>query len=143
MALATLPPTGRKIAKFMKCNGFQRGHYNPCLYWNKTLKVKVLVHGDGFVSVGQRSKVQVFRNALARRFEVKTILIKLFLFKDGHLNVPDVDCSSSGRRPRRFWLQGFSCLTLRARNCGPGAPPRSGRRMPQYQTRFQLAPLID
>ena len=40
-----------EVAKEMLRWGFIRGKYNPCLYWHRGWEVKVLVHGDDFVSV--------------------------------------------------------------------------------------------
>ena len=64
-----------EIAKFMLGDGFTRGKYNPCLYWHPKRRVKSLVHGDDFVSVGRRSAVYEFNRRLASRFEIKTCVI--------------------------------------------------------------------
>ena len=59
----------------MRQRGFRRGQYNPRLYFNEKLRVKVLVHGDDFVSVGGRSMVRGFHKKLSTRFEIKTCII--------------------------------------------------------------------
>lgn len=41
-------------ARFMLKVGFERGKYNPCLYFNEVQNIKTLVHGDNFVSVFNR-----------------------------------------------------------------------------------------
>ena len=52
-----------EIAKLLVGDGFRRGVYNPCLYWHPIRKVKALVHGDDFASVGSSSAITSF-NAL-------------------------------------------------------------------------------
>ena len=65
----------KEVAKEMKAWGFQRGAYNPCLYWHKVWRVQVLVHGDDFVSVGCRKNVIAFKDKLQQRFEIKTKIL--------------------------------------------------------------------
>ena len=55
--------------------GFSRGRYNPCLYFHQTTGLKTIVHGDDFVSVGNRAAMAKFRKQLERRFEIKTKVI--------------------------------------------------------------------
>ena len=64
-----------EVAKEMARWGFVRGRYNPCLYWHRELKVRTLVHGDDFVSVGNKSNMLKFKAHLENRFEVKTQLL--------------------------------------------------------------------
>ena len=44
----------KEVAKEMTKWGFERGKYNPCLYWHRTWNIQTLVHGDDFVSVGNK-----------------------------------------------------------------------------------------
>ena len=53
-----------EIAVTMIRDGFKRGRYYPCLYYDPRRKVKALVHGDDFVSVGTRTAVQSFNACL-------------------------------------------------------------------------------
>ena len=64
-----------EIAKFMTGCGFVRGMYNPCLYLNKAMNLKSLVHGDDFVTVGRRAEVSKFNKKMAARFDIKTSVI--------------------------------------------------------------------
>ena len=64
-----------EVARQMKKWGFKRGKYNPCLYFHEEWNVKVLVHGDDFVSVGKRSQVNKFKDKLEGRFELKTNIV--------------------------------------------------------------------
>ena len=64
-----------EIAKEMKQWGFQRGKSNPCLYWHPSWKVRTLVHGDDFVSVGSRESIKRFNTKLRNRFSIKTYTI--------------------------------------------------------------------
>ena len=59
----------------MKRWGFQRGKYNPCLYWHPKWEIETLVHGDDFASVGGREVMKEFKKMLERRFEIKTAVI--------------------------------------------------------------------
>ena len=60
-----------EIAKVLLQDGYERGKYNPCLYWHPKRKVKTLVHGDDFVSVGSRSAVKGVNQMLKARFDIK------------------------------------------------------------------------
>ena len=65
----------KEVAKEMKAWGFERGLYNPCLYWHAKWKVQTLVHGDDFLSVGCREHIQEFKKKLQRRFAIKTNIL--------------------------------------------------------------------
>ena len=64
-----------EVAREMKKWGFQRGRYNPCLYWRRDDYLLAMVHGDDFVSVGSRVATSKFRKQLEARFEIKTQVI--------------------------------------------------------------------
>jgi len=64
-----------EVAREMKRWGFQRGIYNPCLYYHPQLQIRTLVHGDDFVSAGRRSSINELKARLQNRFEVKTKVI--------------------------------------------------------------------
>ena len=51
--------------------GFIQSKYNASLYYNPSSDVRVLVHGDDFVAVGDRGRVGEFRKRIAARFTVK------------------------------------------------------------------------
>ena len=65
----------KEVAKEMIRWGFQRGRYNPCLYWHKLWDIQTLVHGDDFVSVGNREHIYKFKKHLGHRIEIKTTII--------------------------------------------------------------------
>ena len=60
-----------EVARVILKWGFTRGKYNPCLYWHKGWKVRVLVHGDDFVAVGEEEDVEWFRKLAVGWFEMK------------------------------------------------------------------------
>ena len=64
-----------EVARMMKQWGFMQGVYNPCLYYHEKWDIRTLVHGDDFVSSGSRESMVKFREALERRFKIKTQLI--------------------------------------------------------------------
>ena len=65
----------REVAKEMNRWGFERGKYNPCLYWQRRWNIQTLIHGDDFVSVGSRESINRFKDHLERRFEIKTAIV--------------------------------------------------------------------
>ena len=64
-----------EVAKQMAKWGFTRGRYNPCLYHHKELMIQTLVHGDDFVSVGNKDSMLKFKERLEERFEIKTKIV--------------------------------------------------------------------
>ena len=40
------------VAKHLVSIGFVRGKSNPCVYYNKSRKLRTLVHGDDYATVG-------------------------------------------------------------------------------------------
>ena len=56
----------------MRKLGFQRGKYNPCLYYLAEKNLKTFLHGDDFATVGTRAGVKWFKEALEKRFEIKS-----------------------------------------------------------------------
>ena len=64
-----------KVVKEIIEWGFRRGLYNPRLYFNKATRLKCVVHGDDFVSVGTRQGTAQFRQNLEKIFEIRTKLI--------------------------------------------------------------------
>ena len=61
-----------EVAKEMRKLGFERGRYNPCLYYHRQRNLRTFLHGDDFATVGTRNGVRWFKEALERRFEIKT-----------------------------------------------------------------------
>ena len=59
----------------MRKMGFSRGTYNPCLFYHPGWDVAALVHGDDFVSTGDRASLQKFRSALEAKYQIKTQVI--------------------------------------------------------------------
>lgn len=55
--------------------GYSQGRYNPCTYYHQGRRLKTLVHGDDFVSVGGRESLCWLRARLEERFEIKTKVI--------------------------------------------------------------------
>ena len=51
--------------------GFAKGKYNACTFFHATKRLKVMIHGDDFVTVGERKEVEWLKGKLGERFEVK------------------------------------------------------------------------
>ena len=52
--------------------GFKRGKYNPSTYYQEKVGIMAMVHGDDFISCGNRKSLRWFRQVLESRFEVST-----------------------------------------------------------------------
>ena len=61
-----------EVAREMKKWSFQRGRYNPCMYWKSSDDFLAMVHGDDLVSVASREATSLFRKQLEGRFDIKT-----------------------------------------------------------------------
>ena len=59
-----------EVAREMRKLGFQRGRYNPCLYYHAGRNLKTFLHGDDFATVGDREGVKWLKEALEKRFEI-------------------------------------------------------------------------
>ena len=59
----------------MLAHGFTAGKYSPCTYLHSVWGIKVLVHGDDFVSSGTRDALQWFKSKLDARFEIKSKVV--------------------------------------------------------------------
>ena len=66
-----------EVAKEMRKLGFQRGRYNPCLYYHEARNLMTFLHGDDFATVGTRQEVIWFKDALEKRFEIKSECVGL------------------------------------------------------------------
>jgi hypothetical protein len=64
-----------EVRKFMVGIGFRQGKYNVSTYFHSTAGLKVLVHGDDFVSSGKRESARWFREQLEGRFKIKTKVV--------------------------------------------------------------------
>jgi hypothetical protein len=56
-------------------NGFKRAKSNHCLFYNPEKKLKTLVHGDDFVTVGSDRQLKWFKAVLEGKFETKSKII--------------------------------------------------------------------
>ena len=60
-----------EYAQTLRSAGFKRGVTNPCLFWNPTTDVSIMVHGDDFVAVGEDDKVEQATKALKETYKLK------------------------------------------------------------------------
>ena len=59
----------------MTCTGFTESRYNPTLFDHPGRNIRVLVHGDEFMSVAARRAAQWFKERLAQRITIKTQIV--------------------------------------------------------------------
>ena len=65
----------QEVKRFMRSTGFHVGGYNVCTYNHPGRKMKTMVHGDDFVTVGKRRDVKWLESKMKERFEIKTTII--------------------------------------------------------------------
>ena len=65
----------QEVRKVMVKFGFTVGKYNVSTYFHKTKNLKTLVHGDDFVTTGSREGTRWFKEALGKRFDIKTSVV--------------------------------------------------------------------
>ena len=65
----------KEVKRFMETQGFKVSRYCPCTFWHPQRRLRVLVHGDDFVSSGSLDGLLWFKEQLSSRFEIKTKLI--------------------------------------------------------------------
>ena len=67
----------KEVIIFMMKSGLKAGKYNPCTFYNKQRGLQTLVHGDDFVTSGQREECDWFKKQLETRFSIKTKILGL------------------------------------------------------------------
>lgn len=55
--------------------GFQQGRASPCLFFRPEKEIRVFVHGDDYVSLGQGSELIWLKGAMEKAYECKTNII--------------------------------------------------------------------
>ena len=61
----------KEVRKFMQSQGFVVGKYNSSTCLHKATGIKVMVHGDDFVSSGSRSSLKWFKSQLDKRLKLR------------------------------------------------------------------------
>ena len=65
----------REVKKFMREQGFVVGACNVSTFYHRQRGLRVMVHGDDFISTGSWESLSWMKCRLEERFEVKTTLI--------------------------------------------------------------------
>ena len=60
-----------EVARWAKGLGFERGKWNPCIYWHVRKNIQMLIHGDDFMMVCGRDVIGFVKGELAKRFTAK------------------------------------------------------------------------
>ena len=60
-----------EVARWGVTVGFERAKWNPCIYCDVGRRVMMLLHGDDFMMVFDRSEVGRMKRELEKRFTVK------------------------------------------------------------------------
>ena len=63
------------VAEQLTKIGFSRGKAFPSLYYNAEMDIHTLVHGDDYVSVGDKAGLQWLKKELETAFEIKTDML--------------------------------------------------------------------
>ena len=61
----------RCYSSLLESIGFRRGKSSPCTFYHPTRHIRMLVHGDDFVSAGSTSDLRWLQNAMDQKFECK------------------------------------------------------------------------
>ena len=64
-----------EVTRTMKDLGLKQGKASPCVFWHRQRDIKALVHGDDFVSSGERSEICWLCKGLENKFETKMIMV--------------------------------------------------------------------
>ena len=65
----------KEVTIFMMKCGFKPGKYNPFTFYHKQRELQTLVHGDDFVTSGQRDGCDWFKKQFETRFSIKTKIL--------------------------------------------------------------------
>ena len=65
----------KEVSRFMLGLGFEQSAYNPQVYFHRERMLRTVVHGDDFITSGTSGNAVWFRDALVRRFEVKSQIV--------------------------------------------------------------------
>ena len=63
------------LAQHLTEIGFVRGRSNPCVFFHAGRKLRTLVHGDDYASVGGVDELEWLKARLESRFEMKTTIV--------------------------------------------------------------------
>ena len=55
----------------LKAAGYKQGIANPCLFWNPSTQVAIMVHGDDFVAVGEPEDLKETEKVLNDKYQIK------------------------------------------------------------------------
>lgn len=64
-----------EVRKFMLSQGFHQAQYSPQIFWHPERDLRTLVHGDDFMTSGNRTNARWFRRVPESRFEIKTVVV--------------------------------------------------------------------
>ena len=64
-----------EVRAFMLNAGFRASSYNPCVFYHPVKDLRTLVHGDDFLTSGNRQEAKWFREALEARFQIKSVVV--------------------------------------------------------------------
>ena len=64
-----------KARNVVEILGFSVSMINPCIFKQKLMGIECMVHGDDFISIGNKESLEWFKKALEREFEIKTTVI--------------------------------------------------------------------
>ena len=64
-----------EVRKFMLSQGFHQAQYSPQIFSLPGRDLRTLVHGDDFMTSGNRANARWFRKVLESRFELKTVVV--------------------------------------------------------------------
>ena len=64
-----------EFTKTMLEMGFTRGKSSPCVFYHKGKNLRTFVHGDDYVTAGDKKELRWMEQELSRRYDIKTKII--------------------------------------------------------------------
>ena len=64
-----------EVTRTMTDLGFKQGQASPCVFGHRRRDIKALVHGDDFMSSGERTELEWLCKSLKNKFETKMIVV--------------------------------------------------------------------
>ena len=62
----------KEVRRTMHKMGFRMGRYNVSMFYHQQREIKTLVHGDDFISTGDKQDLEWMKKQLEDRFTIKT-----------------------------------------------------------------------
>ena len=73
----------KEVSKHLKQIGFQKGTFNPCLFYHPGRQIRVMVHGDDYAAAGPRTQLSWMHKELEKRFGAEYVKTEMLSKQKG------------------------------------------------------------